>query len=118
MILVRIAIILIIWSLIKAVASKPPRRVVQPVIHEAPNTVELVKREPTAEEKQAKEDIEYLLTQYIPNLDALLDIAQGELAAANNLTKQERCIKKVNTLQNQIRAAEKKLAKAREVLGE
>lgn len=115
MVLFRIAIILLIWQLIKMVASKPPRRVVQPV-REAPNTVELVKRELSPKEKQAQKDYEYLLTQYIPNLDAMLDIANGELAAANSVSKQEKFLKKVNALEKQIHEAEKKMEKARDIL--
>ena len=121
MVVIRIAIVLVIWSLLRKVANKPPRRVVTsqkavsaPIAK--PRKVEPIKHEPTFAERQAEEDVEYLLTVYIPNLDAMLDIAQGELASANSIAKQEKYLKKVNSLQKQIRTAEKQLAKAREVL--
>lgn len=119
MVLIRIALVLAVWAIIRQIANKPPRRVVTsqksaPIAK--PRKVEPIKREPTFAEIQAEEDVEYLLTVYIPNLDAMLDIAQGELASANSIAKQEKYLKKVNSLQKQIRTAEKQLAKAREVL--
>lgn len=109
---------LVAWAIIKRVANKPPRRVVMPV--EKPvvkkTVVKPIKREPSVKEQQAKEDINFLLTRYIPNLDARLDLAQGELAASNNISKQKTLMREINTLENQIRNAEKRLAKAREVV--
>lgn len=61
MVIVKIAVVLIVWAIIKKVASKPPRRVVYPeVTYEAPNTVEVIEHEPTFKERQAQEDIDHI----------------------------------------------------------
>lgn len=62
MVVIRIAIVLVIWSLLRKVANKPPRRIVYTAHEEnpAPNSVELITHEPTFKESQAMEDIDHI----------------------------------------------------------
>ena len=71
----------------------------------------------TEQKMKAYADIPHL-KQQIGNLYALLEIAEAEYAATNNVQRQARFLRQINSLENQIHNAESKLIKARAILAQ